>query len=228
MKDNFNQFIDDLAKVSGQYALCEAVKNGYKACCEARHYYVDDNIKAKGRPGWPDIDVTRTSDPLDKKSFMNMLSSSKQLTKNKAPYKFGEPHLFSAMKDEDGEVYVTETPRYMDDDEIIPDTGKHEDSIANIRKIMDYAEKLANDKYGLDLIKREVKSGNPDYPYISYELEGSSQDSSLEDGPDGTYDNYVKLANDLSKLGFDYRTFHDGDYTMSWTTHRYTYTGRYR
>lgn len=35
MKYNFNQFIDDLAKASGQHALCEAVKKGYKVCCEA-------------------------------------------------------------------------------------------------------------------------------------------------------------------------------------------------
>lgn len=35
MKYNFNQFIDDLAKASGQYALCEAVKKGYKIYCES-------------------------------------------------------------------------------------------------------------------------------------------------------------------------------------------------
>lgn len=227
MKDNFNQFIDDLAKASGQYALCEAVKKGYKACCEARHYYMDTYLKSKD-PDGKEFEYTFPDSPWDKKGFMNIVRNAQQYSTNKEPYKFGKPRIFSAMKDVDGEGYMIQTPRYVDDDEIIPDTGKHEDSIANIRKIMDYAEKLANDKYGLDLIKREVKSGNPDYPYISYELEGSSRDSSLEDGPDGTYDNYVKLANDLSKLGFDYRTFHDGDYTMSWTTHRYTYTGRYR
>ena len=35
MKDIFTQFIDELAKESGQYALCEAVKQGYKVRCEA-------------------------------------------------------------------------------------------------------------------------------------------------------------------------------------------------
>lgn len=34
MKCNFIQFIDNLAKASGQYALCEAVKKGYKVCYE--------------------------------------------------------------------------------------------------------------------------------------------------------------------------------------------------
>lgn len=38
MKDNFIQFIDDLAKVSSQFALCEAVKQGYKICCESRFW----------------------------------------------------------------------------------------------------------------------------------------------------------------------------------------------
>lgn len=35
MTDNFIHFIDEMAKTSGQYALCEAIKKGYKVCCEA-------------------------------------------------------------------------------------------------------------------------------------------------------------------------------------------------
>lgn len=35
MTDKFVHFIDNLAKESGQYALCEAIKKGYQICCES-------------------------------------------------------------------------------------------------------------------------------------------------------------------------------------------------
>lgn len=43
MKDNFNRFIDKMAKASGQYALCEAIKQGYKVLCESYEDRVFDN-----------------------------------------------------------------------------------------------------------------------------------------------------------------------------------------
>lgn len=228
MKYNFNQFIDDLAKASGQYALCEAVKKGYKVCCEGRQYALGMSGKFNGVP----YDETGNYTD-DKKNFAKTLAGLKQSSNNNEPFQFDKPYLFASRKDVDENLDSNEssmylTPKYKEMDyETIPDTGKHEDSIANIRKTMDYAVRLAEDKYGLHLIAREVKCGKPDYPYIRYELEGSSIDSSLADGPDGTYDKYVELANDLAKLGFEHETFYHGNWDESYTNHRYTYWGRY-
>lgn len=47
MKYNFNQFIDDLAKASGQYALCEAIKQGYKVCCESDYHTTHSSVPRK-------------------------------------------------------------------------------------------------------------------------------------------------------------------------------------
>lgn len=57
MKYNFNQFIDDLAKASGQYALCEAIKQGYKVCCEADyrpHHTARPSVPRKPSPSEED------------------------------------------------------------------------------------------------------------------------------------------------------------------------------
>lgn len=217
MKDNFTQFIDDLAKASGQYALCEAVKKGYKVCCEAREYALGLSGTENGVP----YDVT-SDYTANKKKFAKTLAELKQSSNNNEPFRFDKPHLLVSRHEDE---YIT--PKYKEMDYETIDTGKHDDSIANIRKIMDYAVRLAEDKYGLDLSVNEVKGGNPDYPYIRYELDGSSIDSSLADGPDGTYDKYVELANDLAKLGFVHKTFHHDNWDESYTNHRYTYCGRY-
>lgn len=62
MKYNFNQFIDDLAKASGQYALCEAIKNGYKVCCEATSHPETEYL----------LEIQKYfNKPLDKYEFKN-------------------------------------------------------------------------------------------------------------------------------------------------------------
>lgn len=222
MTDKFIHFIDNLAKESGQYALCEAIKKGYKVCCEARTYAVGLSGTENGVP----YDFTGEYTD-DKKKFAKTLAELKGLSHNNEPFRFDKPHLTlppsGTRRNED--EYLT--PKYKEMDYEISDTGKHEDSNANSRKIMDYAVRLAEDKYGLDLTAHEVKGGNSDCPYIRYELDGSSIDSSIADGPDGTYDKYVELANDLAKLGFVHETFHHDNWDESYTNHRYTYCGRY-
>lgn len=46
MNTQFINFIDSLAKASGQYALCEAIKDGYKTCYEASQFSFMPTLKA--------------------------------------------------------------------------------------------------------------------------------------------------------------------------------------